>query len=55
MLESLAIFGPDGYSALDRLAIGVQWGLFDAVLVEFNVDRGPIVEVLKNDVDVDGS
>jgi hypothetical protein len=54
VLEALAILGPHGDLALDRLAIEVQRHLLLAVLVELDVDGGAVVEVLEDDVDVDG-
>jgi hypothetical protein len=54
VLEALAILGPHRDLALDRLAIEVQRDLLFAVLVELDVDGGAVVEVLEDDVDVDG-
>jgi hypothetical protein len=53
VLEALAILGPDGDLALDRLAIEVERDLLFAVLIELDVDGGAVIEVLEDNVDVD--
>ena len=55
MLQPLAILGSHGDGALDRLAVPVQGRLFATVLVELDIDHGPVVCVLENDVDIDRS
>lgn len=54
MLHPLAILGPDSHGALDRLPVHKQGRLLTSVLVELDVDHGPIIRVLEDDVDVDG-
>lgn len=54
VLQALAILGPYRDLALDRLAIQIQRHLLLAVLVELHIDRLALVEVLEDDVDVDG-
>jgi hypothetical protein len=54
VLQSLAIFGSNRYSALDRLAVHVQGDALAAALVELDIDGLALIEVFKDDVDVDG-
>lgn len=54
VLEALAVLGADRHGALDGLAVHVEGGLFAAVLVELDVDHGPVVGIFEDDVDVDG-
>jgi hypothetical protein len=54
VLEALAILGSHRDLALDRLAVEVQGDLFLARLVELDVDGGAVIEVLEDNVDVDG-
>ena len=55
VLEPLVVFRPYRDRPFDRLSIRVERCLLDPVLVELHVDRGPIVGVLEDDVDVHGS
>jgi hypothetical protein len=54
MLQSLAILWSNRYGALDRLAVHVQGDALAAALVELDIDSLALIEVLENDVDVDG-
>jgi hypothetical protein len=54
VLKALAILGSHRDLALDRLAIEVQRDLFFAGLVELDVNGGAVVEVLEDDVNIDG-
>lgn len=54
VLESLAILGTNSNSALDGLSIHKKRCLLATVLVELDIDHGPIISVFKHDVDVDG-
>ena len=52
VLEPLAIFWSNRHGALHALAIGVQWGLLNSVLVELDIDGWPVVAFFENYVDV---
>lgn len=54
VLQSLAILWSNRYGALDRLAVHVQGDALAAALVELDIDSLAFIEVLEDDVDVDG-
>lgn len=54
MFEAFAVLRADGDGALDGLAIHVEGRLLAPVLVQLDVDHGPVVSVLEDNVDVDG-
>lgn len=54
MLQSFAILWSNRHGALDRLAVHVQRDALAAALVELDIDSLTLVEVLENDIDVDG-
>jgi hypothetical protein len=53
MLQSLAILGSDGHDALDGLAVHVQRDTLAAVFVELDIDGLALIEIFKNNVDID--
>lgn len=52
VFQSLAIFGSDRYCSLDGLSIHIQWGLLATILVELDINHGPVIGVLEDNVDV---
>jgi hypothetical protein len=54
VLQSLAILWSNRYGALDRLAVHVQGDALPAALVKLDINSLALIEVVKNDVDVDG-
>jgi hypothetical protein len=54
VLQSLAILWSNCYGTLDRLAVHVQGDALAAALVELDIDSLALIEVLENDVNVDG-
>lgn len=54
MLQSLAIFRPDRHGALDGLPVHVQGNPLTAALVELDIDGLAVIEIIEDNVDIDG-
>lgn len=53
MLQSLPVFGPNGHSALDGLAVHIQRAFLGAVLVKLDIDHlAVVIVVLEPNVDI---
>lgn len=54
VLQALAIFGSDSHGTLHGLAVHVQGNPLSAALVELDIDRLASVQIIKDNVDIDG-
>jgi hypothetical protein len=54
VLQPLAILRPHRHSSLDRLPVLVERAFLSSVLVELDIDHGPVIAVLEHNVDIDG-